>query len=65
MQINQKPGKQELETSVLELASRAASRSMTNAAKDVRPPKSAYEFEVSWRGFSGDRGLETQLLKVG
>lgn len=47
-----------------ELASRAASLAMAEAAKKTTPPKSAYEFEVSWRGFSGDHALQASLLKV-
>nr|DAD19318.1 TPA_asm: hypothetical protein HUJ06_020781 [Nelumbo nucifera] len=56
--------REELKTSVQELASRAASRAMAEAVKNITPPKSAYEFEVSWRGLSGDRALQARLLKV-
>ncbi|KDP23389.1 hypothetical protein JCGZ_23222 [Jatropha curcas] len=56
--------KQDLKASVQELASRAASRAMAEAAKNITPPTSAYQFEVSWRGFSGDRVLQTRLLKA-
>ncbi|KAL8153746.1 hypothetical protein V2J09_011506 [Rumex salicifolius] len=59
-----KVSKQELAASVHELASRAASRAMTEAAKNISLPTSAYQFEVSWKGFCGDRSLQTQLLKV-
>ncbi|KAB5556127.1 hypothetical protein DKX38_007036 [Salix brachista] len=41
-----------------------SSRAMAEAAKNITPPNSAYQFEVSWRGFSGDRALQTHLLKV-
>ncbi|KAF8394671.1 hypothetical protein HHK36_020887 [Tetracentron sinense] len=56
--------KRELKASVQELASRAASRAMAEAAKNITPPKSAYQFEVSWRGLSGDRTLQARLLKA-
>ncbi|XP_050225389.1 uncharacterized protein LOC126674896 isoform X2 [Mercurialis annua] len=56
--------KQKLKASVQELASRAASRAVTEAAKNINPPKSAYQFEVSWRSFSGDRALQARLLKA-
>ncbi|XP_044498112.1 RNA polymerase II-associated protein 3-like isoform X2 [Mangifera indica] len=56
--------KQDLNLSVHELASRAASRAIAEAAKNIKPPKSAYEFEVSWRGFSGDCTLQACLLKA-
>ncbi|KAK6777672.1 hypothetical protein RDI58_024390 [Solanum bulbocastanum] len=59
-----KISKQELEESVQELAARAAGRLKTEAAKNIAAPNSAYQFEVSWRGLSGDCNLQTQLLKV-
>jgi hypothetical protein len=37
---------------------------MAEAAKNITPPTTAYQFEVSWRGFSGDRALQACLLKV-
>jgi len=49
---------------VQELASRAASRAIAEAAKNVTPPNSAYQFEATWRGFCGDRSLQARLLKV-
>ncbi|KAK9735766.1 hypothetical protein RND81_04G226300 [Saponaria officinalis] len=58
-----KAGK-ELDISVHELAARAASRSRVEAAKNIVAPTSAYQFEVSWKGFSGDRYLQSRLLKV-
>lgn len=61
---NDKSGKNELGTSVQELASRAASRARAEAAKNISTPNSAYQFEVSWRGFCGDRSLQAHLLKV-
>uniref|UniRef100_M4FAP8 RNA-polymerase II-associated protein 3-like C-terminal domain-containing protein n=1 Tax=Brassica campestris TaxID=3711 RepID=M4FAP8_BRACM len=61
---NQVSRKLELKPSVQELAARAASLAMADVSKNVRAPKSAYEFENSWRSFSGDRALQTQLLKV-
>ncbi|XP_015056193.1 RNA polymerase II-associated protein 3 isoform X1 [Solanum pennellii] len=59
-----KISKKELEESVQELAARAAGLAKTEAAKNIAAPNSAYQFEVSWRGLSGDRNLQTQLLKV-
>lgn len=50
--------------SVQEIASQAASRAMAEAAKNITTPNSAYQFEVSWRGLSGDRALQACLLKV-
>ncbi|XP_062144145.1 uncharacterized protein LOC133851646 isoform X2 [Alnus glutinosa] len=55
---------QELKMSVQELASQATSRAMAEAAKNITPPNSAYQFEVSWRGLSGDRALQARLLKA-
>ncbi|XP_054803092.1 uncharacterized protein LOC129306491 isoform X3 [Prosopis cineraria] len=56
--------KQEMKASVQHLASRVASRVMAEAAKNITPPNSAYQFEVSWRGFSGDPALKARLLKA-
>ncbi|CAH2046807.1 unnamed protein product [Thlaspi arvense] len=56
--------KMELKPSVQELAAHAASLAMAEVSKNIKPPKSAYEFENSWRSFSGDRALQNQLLKV-
>ena len=64
LQKTHKISKQELEESVQELAARAAGLAKTEAAKNIAAPNSAYQFEVSWRGLSGDRNLQTQLLKV-
>ncbi|XP_031249123.1 RNA polymerase II-associated protein 3 isoform X2 [Pistacia vera] len=61
---NHRARKQDLNPSVHELASRAASRAIAEASKNITPPKSAYEFEVSWRGFSGDQALQACLLKA-
>ncbi|KAK2974917.1 hypothetical protein RJ640_013773 [Escallonia rubra] len=61
---NDKAGKEELKASVQELAARAASLAKAEAAKNITPPNSAYQFEVSWRGLSGDRALQTRLLKI-
>ncbi|CAK7340538.1 unnamed protein product [Dovyalis caffra] len=61
---NRRTGRQELKASVKELASRAASRAMAEAAKSITPPNSASQFEVSWKGFSGDHALQARLLKV-
>ncbi|CAL1407685.1 unnamed protein product [Linum trigynum] len=64
IQNRSKNENQELKPSVHELASRAASRAKAEAAKNITPPTSAYQFEVSWRRFSGDRTLQAHLLKV-
>uniref|UniRef100_A0A5B6ZSD9 Putative RNA polymerase II-associated protein 3 isoform X1 n=1 Tax=Davidia involucrata TaxID=16924 RepID=A0A5B6ZSD9_DAVIN len=64
VKINHRTGKQELTASVQELASRAASRAKAEAAKNITPPNSAYQFEVSWRGLSGDCELQARLLKA-
>lgn len=64
LQRPHKNSKQELKESVQELAARAASLAKAEAAKNIAPPNSAYQFEVSWRGLSGDRDLQTHLLKV-
>uniref|UniRef100_A0A5B6ZTR7 Putative RNA polymerase II-associated protein 3 isoform X1 n=1 Tax=Davidia involucrata TaxID=16924 RepID=A0A5B6ZTR7_DAVIN len=61
---NHRTHKQELLASVQELASRAASRAKSEAARNITPPNSAYQFEVSWRGLSGDRALQARLLKA-
>ncbi|XP_031485925.1 uncharacterized protein LOC116254590 isoform X1 [Nymphaea colorata] len=57
-------GKQKSKLNVQELASRAASRAMESAAKTITTPKSAYQFEVLWRGVSDNRVLQTSLLKT-
>ena len=58
---NQKPGP---EVSVQDLASRAASRYMASTVKSIKTPKTAYDFEVSWRALSDDTAQQIQLLKV-
>ena len=58
---NQKPGP---EVSVQDLASRAASRYMASTVKSIKTPKTAYDFEVSWRALSDDTTQQIQLLKV-
>lgn len=63
-QRNHRITKPEMKASVQQLASRAASRAMSEAAKNVTPPTTAYQFEVSWRAFSGDLALQARLLKV-
>lgn len=47
-----------------ELAAKATDLAKAEAAKNIAPPTSAYQFEVSWRGLSGHRELQAQLLKV-
>ena len=53
-----------MKSSLQELASRAASRAMAEAAKNITVPNSAYQFEVSWQGFLGDRAIQARYLKV-
>ncbi|EES18955.1 RNA polymerase II-associated protein 3 isoform X2 [Sorghum bicolor] len=57
---NLKPGP---EVSVQDLAARAASRYMASTVKSVKTPKTAYDFEVSWRALSDDTAQQIQLLK--
>ncbi|KAH1138260.1 hypothetical protein AAZX31_10G138000 [Glycine max] len=63
-QRNHSITKLEMKASVQQLASRAASRVVAEAAKNVTPPTTAYQFEVSWRAFSGDLALQARLLKA-
>ncbi|XP_009416296.2 uncharacterized protein LOC103996932 isoform X3 [Musa acuminata AAA Group] len=53
----------ELKASLHDVASRAASRAVASAAKNITSPKSAYEFEVSWRALS-DVSAQAELLKM-
>ncbi|XP_035817171.1 uncharacterized protein [Zea mays] len=57
---NQKTGP---EVSVQDLAARAASRYMAGTVKSIKTPKTAYDFEVSWRALSDDTAQQIQLLK--
>ncbi|KAL5983533.1 hypothetical protein ACLOJK_017620 [Asimina triloba] len=57
-------GKLKVMASVQELASRAASQALAAAAKNITAPKSAYQFEVSWRALSDDPLLQAHLLKL-
>ncbi|WVZ96080.1 hypothetical protein U9M48_041762, partial [Paspalum notatum var. saurae] len=57
---NHKPGP---EVSVQDLASRAASLYMASTVKNIKTPKTAYDFEVSWRALSDDTDQQIQLLK--
>ncbi|XP_057960827.1 uncharacterized protein LOC131152895 isoform X2 [Malania oleifera] len=61
---NQRTCHKDLEASVQDLASRAASRAMAEAANNITPPNSAYQFEVSWRALSGDSALQARFLKA-
>lgn len=61
---NHKTGQREMKSSLQELASRAASRAMVEAAKNITAPNSAYQFEVSWRGLLGDHALQASYLKA-
>ncbi|KAJ1261442.1 hypothetical protein BS78_09G029800 [Paspalum vaginatum] len=51
------------EVSVQDLASRAASLYMASTVKSIKTPKTAYDFEVSWRALSDDTDQQIQLLK--
>ncbi|CAL9072841.1 unnamed protein product [Musa textilis] len=55
--------KHELKASLHDVATRAASRAVASAAKNITSPKSAYEFEVSWRALYDD-SAQAQLLKM-
>ncbi|KAJ3696340.1 hypothetical protein LUZ61_000045 [Rhynchospora tenuis] len=54
----------EMKRSVEDLASRAVSQFSANNNKSISAPKSAYEFEVSWRALSDDHQRQAQLLKM-
>lgn len=54
----------ETKESVEDLASRAVSHFSSNNTKNIAVPKSAYEFEVSWKALSDDRHMQAQLLKM-
>lgn len=56
--------KHDQKPSVQELAARASALVLNDTSQNIVPPNSAYQFEVTWRGFSGNRTLEAQLLKV-
>jgi RNA polymerase II-associated protein 3 len=66
LMLQPRDGKQKAgsEASVQELASRAASLYMSSTVKSVKTPKTAYDFEVSWRALSDDTAQQIQLLKV-
>ncbi|MQL81833.1 hypothetical protein Taro_014297 [Colocasia esculenta] len=55
--------KQEQKPLVHELPFRAASLAMSTAPRNLTPPKSAYEFEVSWRHVSSDCSMQANILK--
>ncbi|XP_075493726.1 uncharacterized protein LOC142531478 [Primulina tabacum] len=62
--IKHKNEEQDLNASVQELAAKAANLAKAEAAKNIVPPSSGFEFEVSWRKLSGDRELQARLLKA-
>ncbi|KMZ59505.1 Serine/threonine-protein phosphatase 5 [Zostera marina] len=55
--------KNKSEIDLLELAARATSLHMAKSKKDIKIPKTAYEFEVTWRAISEDSALQVNLLK--
>ncbi|XP_076920431.1 uncharacterized protein LOC143581554 [Bidens hawaiensis] len=63
-EISKNAGKKISKDSVQQLAARAASLATAEAAKNIVPSTSAYQFEASWRGFFGDRTLQACFLKV-
>ncbi|KAJ0914768.1 putative RNA-polymerase II-associated protein [Helianthus annuus] len=63
-ETNKNVGKKVAKEAVQQLAARAASLAAAEAAKNIVPPTSAYQFEASWRGFSGDPTLQARLLKA-
>lgn len=56
--------KQDLLASTQVVAARAASRAVSAVAKKMTAPKTAYEFEATWKIFSGDLSAQTELLKI-
>lgn len=50
--------------SAQEVTARAASRAMAAVAQNIIAPKTAYEFEAMWKGFSEDQSAQSELLKV-
>ncbi|KAH9299105.1 hypothetical protein KI387_030787 [Taxus chinensis] len=56
--------KQDSQFSAQAVAARAASRAMAAVAQNITAPKTAYEFEAMWKGFSEDRYAQSELLKV-
>lgn len=54
----------ETKESVEDLASRAVSHFSSKNTKNIVVPKSAYEFEVSWKALADDRHMQAHLLKV-
>lgn len=63
-QITHVAKKQDAIVSLQELSARAASLATKGTTKNVSTPNSAYEFETSWRGLSGDLASQAALLKV-
>ncbi|XP_078159277.1 tetratricopeptide repeat (TPR)-like superfamily protein isoform X4 [Carex rostrata] len=54
----------EAKESVEDLASRAVSHFSSKHTKNIVVPKSAYEFEVSWKALSDDCHMQAHLLKM-
>eukprot|EP01018_Ginkgo_biloba_P035659 Gb_36182 [translate_table: standard] len=50
--------------SIQAAAARATSRTVAAVAQNMTAPKTAYEFEATWKGFSGDRSAQSELLKI-
>lgn len=56
--------KQDSLASAQAVAARAASRAVSAVAKKMTAPKTAYEFEATWKIFSGDLSAQAEMLKI-
>lgn len=56
--------KQDSLASAQAVAARAASRAVNAVAKKMTAPKTAYEFEATWKIFSGDLSAQAEMLKI-
>lgn len=56
--------KQDTLASTQVVAARAASRAVSAVARKMTAPKTAYEFEATWKIFSGDLSAQAELLKI-
>ncbi|XP_057813142.2 uncharacterized protein LOC131027166 isoform X1 [Cryptomeria japonica] len=56
--------KKDSQLSAQAVTARAASRAMAAVAQNIIAPKTAYEFETMWKGFSEDQSAQSELLKA-
>lgn len=61
---SKKSQKQDTLASTHVVAARAASRAVSAVARKMTAPKTAYEFEATWKIFSGDLSAQAELLKI-